>query len=174
MAHNLHLVVIKANTPKDACNSVESFIEDWGTDNNWRTICGCVSENNEVFVNTTPFGSGRWDVTHKDSNTIAKINKMVKGWTKDTYYGGTAQNKIKKIEARKGKINLNKWTTSELWSLQRLAKHQYEINSLGNGKNKFNVLEDEFYSWEYDECGVTQCSEENGDTAYVVFVDMHS
>jgi hypothetical protein len=42
--HNLHFVITTADSPEDACNNVETLISDFGNENNWRTVCGCVSE----------------------------------------------------------------------------------------------------------------------------------
>jgi len=48
-----------------------------------------------------------------------------------------------------------------------------------HGKDTFDVLEDEFFDWHFNECGVTHqflSQQENDDPTnkkYVVFVDMH-
>ena len=72
MAHNLHLVVIKADSAEDACNSVENEIIDFGNDNNWRTICGSVSEDNEVFISEDNAGF------MENMETIEKINAFIR------------------------------------------------------------------------------------------------
>lgn len=164
MAHNLHLVVVKADSPEDACDSVETYIMDYGNENNWITICGCVSEFNEVYDTE----DGRFRPDKKD--TIAKLNKLVKGWLKPNLYCQAALTKLAKA---KGKINLSRWSSNQLWSLQQLAKHEYKIKFLKN--KKVNILDSDFnlYPYEYCENGVTQTNEEGGDTTYVVYVDMH-
>lgn len=99
--HNLHFVVTRAESPQDACDNVETFISDFGNDNNYRTICGCVSEKNKVFINDS---SGRYSPRDTGYTTIAKINRAIKEWTKETIYGETAK---KKIENAKEKIDLS-------------------------------------------------------------------
>jgi hypothetical protein len=168
MSHNLHLIRVTADTPQEACEEVESYIEDWGTENNWRTICGCVSEHDEVYDNPDETFGGRYKPTACGYTTIGKINKAVRGWLKPDFYHETA---IKKLA--KGQTNLKKWTTSDLYSLRKLAEYHTQLKYLGKAPSKFNVLTDEFYAYEYAECGVTNCENGNGETTYIVFVDMH-
>ena len=69
--HNLHYVVVKAETGEEACSEVESSIEDFGNENNWRNICGAVSQDNEVYKSL----DGRWKP--EDDDTIEKINESI-------------------------------------------------------------------------------------------------
>jgi len=164
--HNLHFLVLKADSPQDACAEAEDYIMDFGNENNWRTVCGCVSKRNQVFINDA---DGRYSPEQTGYTTIAKINRAVRRWINgDGGFGLTAKTKIAKA---KKKIDLSKWNTNELFSLERYAKHLYQKAQLG-GK-KFNVLEDCFYPNEYTECGVTQIEGGEGKRMYVVFIDMH-
>jgi hypothetical protein len=162
--HNLHLVVVKDETPEDACRQVESFIEDFGNENNWRCIGGCVSEDNEVYNHDS---YSRWKPSDSAYNTIEKLNKQVSSWIKpvDCYYKDVAD----KVN---GGTKLEDLNSSELYRLTKYIEHQYQVKDLG--KEGFNILEDEFYPYAYDECGVTQCDWMDGAKTYVVFVDMHS
>lgn len=164
--HNLSFVVTRAESPQDACDNVETLISDFGSEDNWHTICGCVSEKNKVFINDS---SGRYSPQDTGYTTIAKINNAVRKWIKNSFYGDAAK---KKLANAKKKIDLSTWNSSELYSLQCLAKHLYE--ALPYKDRKFDVLKDSFYSWHFDECGVTQDESENEGQIYVVFVDMHS
>ena len=74
--HNLHLAVIKANSPKEACIAVETETSSWGDENNWRSIGGCVSDKDEVYVSEE---DARY-YPDEDWNTIEKLNKLVLGW----------------------------------------------------------------------------------------------
>lgn len=172
--HNLHFVVVKAETGEEACDIVETQISNWGNENNWRTMCGAVSENDEVYN----ANDGRYPPT-KYSNTIAKINKNVNRWLKSCYYGETAKELL-----AKGK-KVERFAQHELWSLMKYAEYLHELKCFKltktvqkkNGKkvsSSFDVLSDEFYSWKFDECGVTQIENENEGKIWVVFVDMHS
>lgn len=176
--HNLHLVVVKADSAEDACSIVETELESFGNENNWRTICGAVSEKDEVFSKEGDF-RGRYTPSDCETLTIEAINKMVKEWMKGNYYGDTAKKKL-----AKGKLDFSKWNSGDLWSLEQYAKHLYQVAKIKESKkhNKkagkkvskdFDVLNDSFYAYEYTECGVTHIDYE-GEKTYVVFVDMHS
>lgn len=172
--HNLHLVVVKAENGQDACSIVETEISRWGDENNWRTICGAVSEDDEVYQAE----EGRFE-PGESYDTIAKINKMVKGWLKGSFYGETAKrllDKGKKIE---------RFSSQEAWSLMRYAEYIMELKHIKERKkfrkakgqdvkSSFDVLTDSFYEWKLDENGVTQLDVDGDGKLWVVFVDMHS
>jgi hypothetical protein len=163
--HNLHLVRVKANSGQEACKEVESAIIDFGNENNWRCICGAVSEDNEVY----DAGEGRYRPAENYLTSIELINEAVNRWIGDCFYGSVAKEKLNKNET-----DLNEWNAHELWSLSKYAEHLSEAHSY---KDKaFNVLEDIFFSYKYDECGVTdlEWSVGDGDKHWIVFVDMHS
>ena len=103
---------------------------------------------------------------------------MIKGWLGTDLYSETA----KKLLAKGKKVE--NFNTNELYSLEKYAKFLYEIKSIKQSKafrkkngekvsNQFNVLEDNFYAFSYDECGVTQTDSGDG-KLWVVFCDMHS
>lgn len=161
--HNLHLAVVKAESAKEACNYVESEISDFGNENNWRTICGAVSEANEVFINDKDGG-----YPPEADQTIESINAMVKQWFNDDTYTLAAKEKI-----ANGETDFTKWNSNELWQLKMYAEQLHELCDIP--KDGFNVLENTYYDYQYDQCGVTNMvnAEEEGQL-YVVFIDMHS
>jgi hypothetical protein len=164
--HNLHFIVIKANSGEEACQEAENLIDDYGNENNWRTMCGAVSQDNEVY----DAGDGRYQPSEKEYITIEKINEVVNSWAKETFYGETARKKFEK-----GETNLDEWNQLELWSLSKYADHLSE--TIGYKNKSFNVLEDTLFEYSYDQCGVTNFTEVNasdGDKTWVVFCDMHS
>jgi hypothetical protein len=163
MSHNLHFVAVKADSPEDACNEVENQILDWGTENNWRTICGCVSEKDEIYINDN---NGRWQPDAPDFNSIKKINERVTEWIKTpSYYSTPAKEMLAK------EPDLTKWPKHELWSLMDYTKYLYEI--CGIDKENVDVFEIEFYHYDFGENGVTNIGGD-GETRYIVFVDMHT
>jgi hypothetical protein len=171
--HNLHFVVIKAYSAEDACDSVESLISDYGDENNWRTICGCVSEDNEVFdkdIENDIF-KGRYCPTDMELTSIEEINKYIK-----TVVGTTGTYSSAAIEKLKEEPDITKWKDSHaLWSLGEYAKELR--NNLGIDPENIDVFNLSYYEHEYDEFGVTPFLEDGfneGDKKYVVFVDMHS
>jgi len=164
--HNLHFILVRASSGEKACQDAENQIIDFGTDNNWRTMCGAVSEDNEVY----DAGDGRYR-PERDMTTIEAINQAVKGWLSESFYGATAKEKL-----GKGETNLDEWNAVELWSLSRYANHLSEAHSYK--ERPFDIIKgDTFYSYQYDEWGVsdmTYDTNDDGDKTWVVFCDMHS
>ena len=162
--HNLHYVRVKANSGEEACQRAESALMDFGNENNWRTFCGAVSEDNEVYNNI----DGRYIPIGTDASTIEAMNDQVNGWIKSSFYGETARLKFEK------EPNITEWDAIELWSLSKWAEHLSEAHSYK--ERSFNVLEDTFFGYKYDECGVSDCtwSGEDEGKIWIVFVDMHS
>lgn len=161
--HNLHYVVVSADDPKSACQIVESEIGNWGNENNWRIICGCISEDNEVYNAE----EGRY-MPDKDE-TIESINKSI-----DEFISSTSHYNELAVDKLKTESDLTKWSKSELWSLERLAKDMYEKKDIVIPFNILDKFYPEIYSWQFDEFGVTKLGDDMGSKKYVVFVDMHS
>jgi len=162
--HNLHYVRVKANSGEEACQFAESALMDFGNENNWRTMCGAVSQDNEVYN----AGDGRYIPMNTNASVIEAINDQVNGWIKDSFLGKIAEDKF-----AKGETNLSEWESHELYSLSKWANHLAEANSYKD--KSFNVLEDSFFAYQYDELGVSDCTwEGEGDKIWIVFVDMHS
>lgn len=167
--HNLHYLVTRAETPQEACSQVETEISEWGTDNNWRTICGCISEDNEVYSS----GEGRWEPKEKD--TIESINLMVTEWMNDDDY----QKKRFDMCANAENKNPFDWYGAMKYCEQQFQKGTTLSNIKHDKRETFDVLKDEYYSWSLNECGVTLLdyggldTEAGGSKLYVVFLDMH-
>tara|TARA_R110001606_G_scaffold19248_1_gene70960 strand:+ start:30 stop:539 length:510 start_codon:yes stop_codon:yes gene_type:complete len=167
--HNLHYLVTRAETPQEACSQVESEISEWGTDNNWRTICGCISEDNVIHST----GEGRWKPTETD--TLEKINLQVSDWLYPPDYYEKQFNKC---------VDGKEESAFDWYGAKKHCKHMYQmgrtLNSIKHDKREtFDVLKDEFYSWSLNECGVTSLdnsgldTEAGGSKLYVVYLDMH-
>ena len=173
-ACNLHFIRVKADNPKDACNTVENTIEDWGTENNWRSIGGCVSSDNEVYRivdEENKFMNSRW-VPDVDM-TIEKINVMCNEWLKPADYYKKQFDKC---------IDGKEESPFDWYGAKKHCEHMYQkgmtLNSIKHDKREtFDVLKDEFYSWSLNECGVTSLDfiggYSGGSKLYVVYLDMH-
>jgi hypothetical protein len=76
-----------------------------------------------------------------------------------------------------GDIKLSEITDSmDLYYLKQYIDNRRSIILLSN-PGEFNVLEDEYKAYKYDEDGVTDLrwgEKVKGEKTYVVFVDMHS
>jgi len=176
--HNLHLIRVKADSPKEACSAVEYFIEDFGSEDNWRSIGGCVSEKDEIYDHEEMYS--RWkpsntdDKGNKPYGSIRALNESIIETIKsnrDSYYG---KELVDEIDS--GKVRLSDVTdTHKLYQLGNFIENQTAIAYLGEGfdVDTFNVLEHDYKENQYTEFGVTDCYEEGGDKTYIVLVDMH-
>ena len=171
--HNLHYIVVNAESGQDACDIVESQITEWGNENNWRTIGGAVASDNEVYIvpQTTTWGGSRW--TPEPNHTIDMINEQVEKWLEpDKYYKDQFDKCV-------GGENIN---TFDWHGAKKYCEHMFELLQTKHfmKEGKFDVLQNNFFEWSLDECGVTHIDisqlEDNDPTLkqYVVFVDMHS
>ena len=176
--HNLHLVRINATSPQEACNRVESEIMDFGNENNWRCIGGCVSEDNEVYDHDN---FSRWKPSteteegEKPFCSIEALNKRVREWLKtdsDDYY------KKELIEAiDNGERKLSEITDRmELYAIGQYIEKRKALSDVDDIET-FDVLKGTYRDYEYDECGLTSMDyseKSEGEKTYIVFIDMHS
>ena len=58
--HNIHYARIYAGSPEDACGMAKSQIEDFGDENNWRRIIGCVDKAGNQYH--TSDDDSRWEL----------------------------------------------------------------------------------------------------------------
>ena len=157
--HNLHLVRIKADSPEEACKDVELEIEDFGNENNWRSIGGCIDKDGNTFVNDN---ISRWTPEDKDYNTIEKLNKLFTETKQGTYLKTRFDEAMAKPE--------NERDSMDWYSIQKYGHFMSETCGL---PEKIDVLEDNFFDWQFDEFGITDLGRQ-GKKTYIVFVDMHS
>ena len=167
--HNLHLIVISAENGKEACDEVESIIEDWGNQDNWKSMCGAVSQDNEVYLS----GEGRY-APDEETNTIDKLNKFISNHIKETK---------ESIDNTLNELFSDTKSISDL-EISKLYRLSNTIQDLINFKyydehkqnTEFNILEETFNSDSYDKFGVSDLTYETreGSKLWVVFVDVHS
>lgn len=170
--HNLHFVVTRAEDALSACEKVESALESWGDENNWRSICGCVSADDEVFRT----GEGRWEPP--DDMTVAGINEQVsRALVSFTGPFGMdcASPAIKAMKKFLGGVELSPTEWYEIKAFARFKQAgSYTIEEIAG--EPYDILKHTFRDWDFDEFGVTHVDMDgDGDVKrFVVFVDMHS
>ena len=160
--HNLHLITIRADTPKDACNELENEIVEWGNENNWRTICGSISEDNEIYIHDKEYGR----FTPAKNMKISDVGKMIKGWVGSFGYNPTEA--LFKFHMDQQTLSSQDW-----WLLGEYC--DFKQHQIDFYREKFNIWETEYRSWELDENGLTSLIRQNeGKKRFVIFLDMHS
>lgn len=175
MAHNLHLFVVKADSAEDACNTVEAEVEGWGTENNWRTICGAVSDTGLIYI-VEDWSPETWSISFQGINNY--VQEHLSNFEDKEQILALLQRHIKNSLPNSVKFILDETNpkeeplTSQDWFLIKLyVEHMEELVKF---KKPFNIEEDSFHSGEYDNFGVTQLGYDEGEHLYVVFMDMHS
>src|SRR3954463_10209980 len=64
--HNLHLLLIHADSAKAAAAEATRLIEDWGGENNWRRVGGVASEDGSDDIENHEHG--RWGLSFLDTD----------------------------------------------------------------------------------------------------------
>jgi len=154
--HNLHFVRTKAKGPKTAIIDVESAIEGWGDENNWRRVFGCVNKRGKKTIVDK---EARWTyITYKDTKKILE----------DTY-------SIPDPDAKRiwEKVYEKEPEGFEWYQIKKYAEWQLHRRWAGY-PNKFNIWKDTFADWDLSEIGLTDLGIGMDGKDYIVFVDMHS
>lgn len=182
--HNLHVGVCHAKNHDEAEAFVDQKIEDWGTENNWRTICGSVAENGKIHSS----GHGGWKPL-----SIKSLNKMV----------SEALTPIKDaLDDKAVDYTLNlyrekKLTNEDYFNCYIVSQYFRKLSASLEaerkaGKEAFDFFKHSYNENRFDEFGVTHfgtaCACANGFLSspinlvpkqkglkkFAVFIDMHS
>ena len=160
--HNLHYLIVEAETGKDACNDALQETWEWGNENNWRCAGGAISEDGEVYLT----GEGRWQPNEGD--TVESIEQEIIKEAKDN---STVSDEVKALATKLADGKL-----SDTLDMYVLRKHLVELEaSAWFNKSKARTFKDgmAYRNWELDEYGATNMY--NGDgKLWVVYLDMHS
>lgn len=73
--HTPHFIVVRAESGARACDIVDKHLEGWGSEVNWYTVCGGVSENDDVFC----LEQGRYAPTKIGVTSIQQVNAGLEG-----------------------------------------------------------------------------------------------
>ena len=169
--HNLHLVRVRADSAKEAMIKAEEGLLGWGDENNWRTACGAVSENDEVH--SEPLGiSSRFPPDHLGLTSIEKINERCTVWANSPPYGVKGFKAIKRAKFKDLMDNVNT-DRFNLWEAKKFLEFLYNTKDV-RGRGTVNCLKDEIYPWVFDERGLTSIEDGDTQTRWIVFIDMHS
>ena len=170
--HNLHLVRINATSPEKACRNVENEIMDFGNEDNWRCIGGCISEDNEIHLDDN---YSRWKPSEEGYNTIEEINVRVRDWLKSDNNNYYRKDLIDAIDS--GEKKLSEITDPmDLYAIKEYVTKRRALCEVDD-IDTFDVLKGTYREYEYDENGLTRMDyseKREGEKTYIVFIDMHS
>jgi hypothetical protein len=189
MSHNIHCIIVNAEDPQDAIDNALMEIEEWGTEDNWRTGVCAIDENGKITPNKDGLESNHYA---PDEYTLEDLNKIFTEMLYKPNWGwiGIDEKKTEMFNLMKSIIDtdfdphkLNEFLSSVnpslMYSFKEFAHALYHISEtlsqMTGGRKAFNVFEDNYRSFEFDCVGVTHYDTENStEPKYCVIIDMHS
>ncbi|MEI7668605.1 MAG: hypothetical protein WCJ33_00805 [Pseudomonadota bacterium] len=187
--HNLHYIMVKADSAEDAAHNIENAIDNWGDENNWRRIGGIASEDGTDDIEN--YQEARWALSSLDeeddvpkegtyySRTVAHIKQMITGSINLSNITGKYFDINQAVAAIIGKLKEFNETSENcdrflLFQMSENLKNLYELSTSRHAmKAGFEISE--LHAWEFEEVGFTDMSErQEGSKHYIAFLDMHS
>lgn len=185
--HNLHLIIINAESAKDAVKEVESHISDWGNENNWRSVGGVASESGNDDIENHE--NGRWGLDFldeieglsKEGSCFERTKQYILSLVSepitipyvDTY--PTVKEAFENLGEKIKNFDPEHGQTSDLWAWTNGMDFLHNVVGAQRALSKDPNTIPELYSWEFDKCGVTDISDGASELGrYIVFLDMHS
>jgi hypothetical protein len=176
--HNLHFILIKADSAAEAASEAENAILDWGNENNWRTIEGVASEDGSDDINNHE--GGRWGLTFLDddvgiskegtyfSRAVAYLNREIMGPLTDL---------PSKLQALSDTLRAFDPQVGSGLELERVGHELQQLSELVMSRDACEQGKEipELREWQFDQFGLTDMTDNSeGARRYLVFLDMHS
>lgn len=177
--HNLHFVVVYADSFKEAVNIVKNKIEDFGDENSWWSIGGAVHQENGKDVISAGDWFARFYPCDKKGEEYCQSIEEINKFCKATFQAILEEYKIRLAQFDKEELeNPEKLfkNINQRLNLYRLSKSMEDVWNLAHlpvAIEKFDVLKHCHRSYEYDKFGVTRL-QSAGKHQFIVFLDMHS
>jgi hypothetical protein len=185
--HNLHLILINADTAKDAAEDAKLEITDWGSDDNWRCVGGVASENGADDIENHE--NSRWGLSFIDGDklpqigtyfqrTIAYHQQQIRPPIKLEYapHGEFAdfQSALKAVTNELQKLTYSNISQLDLYGAEKNIKYLSELFDASKSLESGGEIP-EFFSWQFDHNGLTDLTAQSeGVQRYIVFLDTHS
>jgi hypothetical protein len=169
--HNLHFVICSAPDVTDAALAVDSYLEGYGSEDNWYNVGGVVSEDGTEELDNYS-DNARWDLSHlrekaHSGPVLSNLYDVAMREVQKEFSPNRANNDKKELLKKVTDIVLGDDTSDmEFYSCQELLK---SIEASVNQSFNDHV---------FDDYGLTDISEDHSgdknDKKYIVMIDMHS
>ena len=160
--HNLHFVRTKAKGPKTAIIDVECAIENWGDENNYRRVFGCVNKRGKKTIVDK---EARWTyITYKDTKKILEDTYSIPDPDALRVWEKVYEKEPEGFE----------WYQIKKYAEWKLHRRWADLDIVSSYPRKFNIWRDTFADWDLSEIGLTEIRTSDDGKDYIVFVDMHS
>ena len=179
MGHNIHLLRLESVSHEEAQYDAEQAIEDWGHENNWRTVVGSFCEDGTI----SPDLKDKPDFLKTYTNRLTNLIQ-----TGQVHEHSQINIGLHFIQIGVGLLNGKSYYdiahtlkssnpgSITSWQLKHLIQ-ELAVREFTTIDNEFNIWEQEYREWELDEFGVTQLDGYGTNEAnkqYIVVIDMHS
>jgi hypothetical protein len=186
--HNLHFILINADSAKGAACEADNLILHWGNENNWRRVGGVASEDGSDDIEN--HADGRWGLSYlhaqpgipKEGTYFSRGLAYLHQRTTDPVALPSApfsthsnlRSAITKLSTKLRAFDPDHSDTQNLWGIGRDLKHLSALIYSRRGRERGDQIP-EFYDWQFDTFGLTDMTEDSeGARRYLVFLDMHS
>ena len=181
--HNLHFLLVQASSAREAAQTAECLVADWGDENNWRSIGGVASEDGEDDLENV--GDARWglsDLPEGLGMAFARSLTWVRQAINDPIVleyppfteCPTLTDALHAVALMLKAFSPEQSKPFDLWAAARNVRHLYQTVEA----RRSELTEDgivELYPWEFDHFGLTDLTNSStGAKRYVVMLDMHS
>lgn len=176
--HNLHFILIKADSATDAATEAENAILDWGNDNNWHCIGGIAAEDGSDDIENHADGS--WGLSFLEeekaipregtyfSRAVAFLIAEITEPLTDLFA------KLRELSDRLRAFDPQIASGFELWRISRDVQDLSDLVISRKARERGNDIP-ELREWQFDQFGLTDLTGgSDGARRYLVFLDMHS
>lgn len=186
--HNLHFILINADSATKAAFEAEHSILDWGSENNWRSIGGIASEDGSDDVENHE--DARWGLSFLDeeegipkegtyfSRAVAylhrEIAQAIEFYAKPFSTHSELKSALLDLSDQLAAFDPDFGDTHDLSCVRHNLKHVSELIASRRQLKRGEAIP-EFYGWQFAQFGLTDLTEHSqGARRYLVFLDMHS
>ena len=187
--HNLHLLLVRADSAEDAAGRADTAVSDWGDTTNWRVVGGIASDDGSDDIEN--HGDAGWGLSFLDetegitrkgtyfSRAVAYLHQTINGPVTLISSPHTTHPDLRSAinglgDLLKG-IDIAQGQPFDDWSFSRNLKY---LSQLDHARQAMKNGQDipAYYSWQLDNFGLTDLSElfPPGTRRYLVMLDMHS
>jgi hypothetical protein len=186
--HNLHFILLNADSATYATFEAENLILEWGDENNWRCIGGVASEDGSDDIDNHE--DGRWGLSFLNEETsipkegtyfsraVAFLHRQI---AEPVEFPATPHSTHPDLNSalcelgdRLRAFDHARGDTHDLWCIRHNLKHLSELIDSRRLREQGEAIP-QFFPWQFDHFGLTDLTEHSeGARRYLVFLDMHS
>jgi hypothetical protein len=175
--HNLHFLLIKADSAAEAASDAEDLIQHWGNEDSWRSIGGIASEDGSDDIEN--HDDGAWGLSFLDEDedipkegtyfrrAVAYVRQQIAEPLVDL------RSTLDRFSDALRNFDPESGLPEQLADIGRQLKHLSEHLYGRRRETRSDIPE--VYEWQFDQDGLTDLiGQSEGARRYLVFLDMHS